>query len=214
VNLQANIEALAQRLQAQRYRAKLVRRCYIPKANGQERPLGISALEDKLVQLACAKLLTAIYEQDFLECSYGYRPGRGALDAVRDLTFDLQYGRYGYLVEADIQGFFDPMDHAWLLDMLRVRIDDRAFLKLIRKWLKAGMLETDGQVIHPETGTPQGGTVSPPTKLPTFFSGSFSPGDGSIRNTPWPSRRATAPRWPSARLRSRGRAPSAAATPS
>jgi len=107
-NLQANIEALAQRLKAQRYRAKLVRRCYLPKANGKERPLGIPALEDKLVQLACAKLLTAIYEQDFLDCSYGYRPGRGALDAVRDLTFDLQYGRYGYLVEADIQGFFDP----------------------------------------------------------------------------------------------------------
>ena len=160
-NLQANIAALAQRLQAQRYRAKLVRRCDIPKANGTERPLGIPALEDKLVQLACAKLLTAIYEQDFLECSDGSRPGRGALDAVRDLTFDLQYGRYGYLVEADIQGFFDHMDHAWLLDMLRVRIDDRAFLKLIRKWFKAGVLETDGQVIHPETGTPQGGTISP-----------------------------------------------------
>ena len=108
VHLQANIEALAQRLTTKRYRAKLVRRCYIPKANGQERPLGIPALEDKLVQLACAKLLTAIYEQDFLECSYGYRPGRGALDAVRDLTFDLQYGRYGYLVEADVQGFFEP----------------------------------------------------------------------------------------------------------
>jgi group II intron reverse transcriptase/maturase len=160
-NLQANIEALVQRLKAKRYRAKLVRRCYIPKENGKERPLGIPALEDKLVQLACAKLLTAIYEQDFLDCSYGYRPGRGALDAVRDLTFDLQYGRYGYLVEADIKGFFDHIDHAWLLDMLRVRIDDRAFLNLIRKWLKAGILDTDGQVIHPETGTPQGGTVSP-----------------------------------------------------
>jgi len=108
VNLQATIEALAQRLKTQRYRTKLVRRCSIPKANGHERPLGIPALEDKLVQLACAKLLTAIYEQDFLECSYGYRPGRGALDAVRDLTFDLQYGRYGYLVEADVQGFFEP----------------------------------------------------------------------------------------------------------
>lgn len=160
-NLQANIAALAQRLKAKRYRAKLVRRCYIPKENGKERPLGIPALEDKLVQLACAKLLTAIYEQDFRDCSYGYRPGRGALDAVRDLTFDLQYGTYGYLVEADVKGFFDHMDHAWLLDMLRVRIDDRAFLHLIRKWLKAGILETDGQVIHPETGTPQGGTVSP-----------------------------------------------------
>ncbi len=160
-NLQGNIEALVQRLKTKRYRAKLVRRCYIPKANGTERPLGIPALEDKLVQLACAKLLTAIYEQDFLDCSYGYRPGRGALDAVRDLTFDLQYGRYGYLVEADIQGFFDHMDHTWLLDMLRLRIDDRAFLHLIRKWLKARILDTDGQVVHPETGTPQGGTVSP-----------------------------------------------------
>lgn len=160
-NLQANIAALAQRLKAKRYRAKLVRRCYIPKENGKERPLGIPALEDKLVSLACAKLLTAIYEQDFRDCSYGYRPGRGALDAVRDLTFDLQYGTYGYVVEADVKGFFDHMDHAWLLDMLRVRIDDRAFLHLIRKWLKAGILETDGQVIHPETGTPQGGTVSP-----------------------------------------------------
>jgi retron-type reverse transcriptase len=107
VNLQANIAALAQRLKAQRYRAKLVRRCYIPKENGQERPLGIPALEDKLVQLACAKLLTAIYEQDVLDCSYGYRPGRGALDAVRDLTFDLQYGTYGYVVEVDVKGCFD-----------------------------------------------------------------------------------------------------------
>jgi hypothetical protein len=113
-HLDANIEALAQRLKAKRYRAKLVRRCYIPKGNGQERPLGIPALEDKLVQLACAKLLTAIYEQDFLDCSYGYRPGRGALDAVRDLTFDLQYGRYGYVVEVDVKGFFDHLDHTWL----------------------------------------------------------------------------------------------------
>ena len=160
-NLHGHIEALVQRLKTKRYRATLVRRCDIPKAHGTERPLGIPALEDKLVQLACAKLLTAIYEQDFLDCSYGYRAGRGALEAVRDLTFDLQYGRYGYLVEADIQGFFDHMDHTWLLDMLRLRIDDRALLHLIRTWLKARILDTDGQVVHPETGTPQGGTVSP-----------------------------------------------------
>jgi group II intron reverse transcriptase/maturase len=160
-NLQANLPALAQRLKTKRYRTKLVRRCDIPKDNGKVRPLGMPALEDKLVQLACAKLLTAIYEQDFLDCSYGYRPGRGAQDAVRDLTFDLQYGTYGYLVEVDVHGFFDHLDHTWLLTMLRERIDDRAFLNLIRKWLKAGILDRDGAVIHPETGTPQGGTVSP-----------------------------------------------------
>src|SRR5262245_16005323 len=103
----------------------------------------------------------ALYEQDFLDCSDGYRPGRGALDAVRALTCDLQYGTYGSVVEVDVKGFFDHLDHPWLEDMLRVRIDDRAFLRLIRKWLKAGILDTEGHVMHPETGTPQGGTVSP-----------------------------------------------------
>ncbi len=160
-DLEANIEALAERLETKRYRTKLVRRCYIPKENGKQRPLGIPALEDKLVQLACARLLTAIYEQDFLDSSYGYRPNRSAKEAVCDLTFNLQYGKYGYLVEADIKGFFEHMDHDWLLEMLRQRIDDRAFVNLIRKWLKAGILETDGQVIHPGAGTPQGGIVSP-----------------------------------------------------
>ena len=117
--------------------------------------------EDKLVQLACAKLLGAIYEQDFLDCSYAYRPGRGPLDAVKDLTYKLQYGWYGYVVEFDIKGYFDKIDHDWLLRMLSLRIDDKAFLNLIRKWLKAGILDTDGKIIHPETGTPQGGIVSP-----------------------------------------------------
>jgi group II intron reverse transcriptase/maturase len=160
-NLQAHITALVQRLKTQRYRAKLVRRCDLPKENGSERPLGIPALEDKLVQLACAKLLMAIYEQDFLACSDGYRPGRGALGAVRDLTCDLQYGTYGSLVEADVKGFFDQLNHTQLLAMLRERIDDRAFLRLIRKWRKAGIVETDGPVVYPETGSPQGGCISP-----------------------------------------------------
>ncbi len=160
-DLEANLRVLAERLKLKRYRAKLVRRSYIPKENGKERPLGIPALEDKLVQMACAKLLSAIYEQDFVESSYGYRPKRSAKDAISDLTFNLQFGKFGYIVEADIKGFFDHMDHDWLLKMLRQRIDDRAFLNLIRKWLKAGILETDGQVIHPDTGTPQGGSVSP-----------------------------------------------------
>jgi len=160
-NLHANIEALVERLQAQRYRATLVRRCYIPKENGQVRPLGMPALEDPLGQLACAKLLMAISAQDFLDCRYGYRPGRGALEAVRDLTFALQDGTYGSVVEVDVKGFFDHLDHTWLEDMLRGRIDDRAFLRLIRQCLKAGILDTEGHVMHPETGTPPGGTVSP-----------------------------------------------------
>ena len=160
-DLGANLQDLAARLKTKRYRTKLVRRCYIPKDTGGERPLGIPALEDKLVQLACAKLLTAIYEQDFLPVSYGYRPGRGAKDAVGDLGFNLQYGKFGHVVEADIKGFFDAIDHDWLMEMLRLRIDDRAFLDLIRKWLKAGILAPDGQVLHPVTGTPQGGIVSP-----------------------------------------------------
>jgi len=160
-NLEANINALVERLKNKQYRARLVRRCYIPKENGKERPLGIPALEDRLVQLACARLLTAIFEADFLDNSYGYRPGRSAKDAVNDLRFNLQFGKYGYIVEADIKGFFDHMSHEWLLRMLEQRIDDAAFLNLIRKWLKAGILDTDGKVIHPETGTPQGGIVSP-----------------------------------------------------
>ena len=96
-NLEANIQALAERLKAKRYRAKLVRRCYIPKENGKERPLGIPALEDRLVQLACAKLMSAIFEADFLDNSYGYRPNRSAKDAVNDLRFNLQFGKYGYM---------------------------------------------------------------------------------------------------------------------
>ena len=160
-NLEANIEALAERLKTRGYRAKLVRRSYIPKENGKQRPLGIPVLEDRLVQLACAKLLTAIFEADFLDVSYGYRPNRSAKDAVNDLRYELQFGTYGYVVEADIKGFFDHMDHEWLLRMLRERIDDAPFLNLIQKWLKAGILDTDGMIIHPDSGTPQGGVVSP-----------------------------------------------------
>jgi group II intron reverse transcriptase/maturase len=118
-------------------------------------------VEDKLLQLAVAKILEAIYEEDFLRCSYGYRPRVGAHEAVDKLTVKLQFGRYGWVVEADIKGFFDHLDHEWLLKMLKERIEDRWLLWLIKKWLKAGVLEEDGQVIHPATGSPQGGIISP-----------------------------------------------------
>ncbi len=160
-HLGENIRNLVERLKRRQYRAKLIRRHYIPKGEGQWRPLGIPAVEDKLLQLAVLRILEAIFEQDFLRCSYGYRRRVGALDAVDWLTIKLQFGRYHYVVEADIKGFFDHIDHDWMLRMLAERIDDRALLRLIRKWLKAGVLEADGKVVHPATGTPQGGIVSP-----------------------------------------------------
>ena len=160
-NLDEHIHQLVEDLKQKRYRAKLVRRRYIPKGNGKFRPLGIPATQDKLLQLGVKCILEAIYEQDFLRCSYGYRSNVGALDAVDKLTLKLQFGKYNYVVEADIQGFFDNLNHEWLLKMLAERIDDKALLWLIKKWLKAGVLDTDGKVLHPATGTPQGGIISP-----------------------------------------------------
>src|SRR5829696_2212393 len=160
-NLEENIHQLVERLRRKRYRARLVRRQYIPKGDGRMRPLGIPATEDKLLQLAVKRLLEAIYEQDFLSCSYGYRPQVGALEAVDQLTVKLQFGGYHYVVEADIKGFFDNLSHEWVMRMLAERIDDQAILRLIKKWLKAGVLDTDGKVLRPEGGTPQGGIISP-----------------------------------------------------
>ena len=159
--LDENIRQLVERLKGNEYRSRLIRRKYIPKGKGKERPLGIPVVEDRLLQAAARLLLEAIYEQDFLPISYGYRPNVGAQKAVGDLTYELQFGRYGYVVEADIKGFFDNIDHAWLLRMLEERVDDKPFLRLIETWLKAGILERDGTILHPHSGTPQGGVISP-----------------------------------------------------
>jgi RNA-directed DNA polymerase len=160
-NLEANLADLEGRLRRKAYRARLVRRKLIPKGNGKMRPLGIPALEDKLVQAAVTQILLAIFEMDFLPCSYGYRPGTGAHDAIRALTEELQFGGYHFVYEADIKGFFENIRWDRLEEMLEQRISDGALRNLIGKWLRAGILEEDGRVIHPQTGTPQGGIVSP-----------------------------------------------------
>ena len=159
-NLSENISGIVAALKGKRYKANLIRRRNIPKSGGGTRPLGIPTIGDKVLQKAASLILSAIYEEDFLPCSHGYRRGKGPQRAALELSQTLHRGRYGWIVDADIKGFFDNMDHEWIMRMLEQRIKDTAFLKLIRKWLKAGILEEDGQVIHPITGTPQGGTVS------------------------------------------------------
>jgi RNA-directed DNA polymerase len=160
-DLVANVQDLWERVQRGSYRAKLVRRHHIPKEGGRTRPLGIPVVEDKLLQTAVSRILNAIYEPIFLPCSWAYRLGRNAREAVRTLKQELQFGCYNCVVEIDIKGFFDQIDHDKLMQMLELRIDDRPFLRLIWKWLKAGVLEEGGKVIHPDTGCPQGSSISP-----------------------------------------------------
>ena len=119
------------------------------------------------MQIVVARILNAIYEQDFLPNSFGYRPRVGPREAVQDITSALYWEKYSYIVDADIKRFFDSIDHEWLIKMLEQRIDDRAFIGLIRKWLKAGVLTPEGQVEHPATGTPQGGIMTPFTQKVT-----------------------------------------------
>jgi RNA-directed DNA polymerase len=159
-DLSGNLERLLNGFKSGTYKAPPVRRAYIPKADGGKRPLGIPTLEDKVLQRAVTMVLGAVYEQDFLPSSYGYRPKRGALHALSDLRKELVTRRGGWVLEADIRSFFDRMGHGHLRSFLDKRVRDGVIRRMIDKWLKAGVLE-DGRIRFPEDGSPQGGVISP-----------------------------------------------------
>lgn len=160
-SLEGNLQSLLNRAKNGLYQAPPVRRVYIPKGTGREtRPLGIPTFEDKVLQRAVLMLLEPVYEQDFLDCSYGFRPGRSAHQAVQAVWRATMDMRGGWVLEIDIRKFFDRLDHRHLREILRQRVRDGVVLRLISKWLHAGVLE-EGRILHPETGSPQGGVISP-----------------------------------------------------
>ncbi len=158
--LEGNLQDLSSRLTRGGYRAKPVRRVYIPKADGRQRPLGVTALEDKIVQRAVVEVLNAICETDFLGFSYGFRPGRSPHNALDALYVGIMRKKVNWVLDADICGFFDAMDHGWLLKFLEHRIADQRVLRHIKKWLNAGVME-DGKRTQVEAGAPQGGSICP-----------------------------------------------------
>ena len=159
-SLEDNLRDLSERLKRGAYRAKPVRRVYIPKADGRQRPLGVTALEDKIAQRATVEVLNAIYETDFLGFSYGFRPGRSPHHALDALYTGLLTRKVNWVLDLDIRGFFDGISHEWLVRFVEHRIADRRVVRLIQKWLRAGVLE-DGKHLRVEEGTPQGGSASP-----------------------------------------------------
>src|SRR6266436_379985 len=159
-DLDRRIEDLHARVHRGAYRALPSRRQYIPKADGQERPLGIAALEDKIVQHAVVEVFNAIYEEDFLGFSYGFRPGRGQHDALDALAVGITQTPVNWIVDVDVRAFFDTVSHEWLIRFVEHRIADTRMIRLIRKWLKAGVMD-DGEWSASEAGTPQGAVVSP-----------------------------------------------------
>jgi RNA-directed DNA polymerase len=158
--LEGRIRDLHSRVHRGAYRALPSRRVYIPKADGRQRPLGIAALEDKIVQQALVTILNCIYEEDFVGFSYGFRPGRSQHDALDALTVGITTKRVNWVLDADIRGFFDNLNHEWLMKFIQHRIADRRALRLIQKWLQAGVLE-EGNWSETKVGTPQGAVISP-----------------------------------------------------
>ena len=165
-DLEANLSDLLNRIKSGSYRAPPVRRHYIPKADGRRRPLGIPTLEDKVAQRAIVMILEPIFEADFLPCSYGFRPGRSAHGALSDLRDGLAVEGLRWVIDADVEAYFDMIDHRRLREFLDLRIKDGVIRRMIDKWLKAGVLDS-GVLQRPETGTPQGGVISP--ILSNFF---------------------------------------------
>src|SRR5437667_3574861 len=158
--LEENLQNLSGRLKRGAYRAKPVRRVFIPKADGRQRPLGVTALEDKIAQRATVEVLNAIYETDFLGFSYGFRPGRSQHQALDALYTGLLTRKVNWVLDLDIRGFFDHLSHEWLVKFVEHRVADRRVVRLVQKWLNAGVL-ADGKRIRVEEGTPQGGSASP-----------------------------------------------------
>lgn len=159
-NVSGNIMELVDKLKDKSYRPKPTKRVYIPKDNGDKRPLGILSLEDKMVQMALTKIIGAIYEPVFLDCMYGFRPGRGCHDALRALNWVIEKRKTQWVLDADIKSYFDRIPHKRLLDCLKVKIKDPNILWLVKKYLKAGVME-DGKYSRTESGTIQGGNISP-----------------------------------------------------
>ena len=159
-SLETNIDNLLARMKKMQYKPIPSKRVYIEKANGKLRPLGIPSYEDKIVQGVIADILNIIYEPKFLDCSYGFRPNRDCHMAIKRIDEIIMKGKTNYIVEADIKGFFDNINHDWLIKFLEHDIDDKVFIRYIKRFLIAGIMQ-DGKYYDTETGTPQGGLISP-----------------------------------------------------